>query len=223
MTASETPAQTPGGRRLTPLLVDLGDWSALVVGGGPIGARRAATLVESGADVRVVSPEVVGAIDELSQAGMLTVSARAFDPSDLAGADIVVAATGDADVDLEVRRLSAEAGVLCNVAADAERCDVVFPSSVRRGPLVVAVSTGGASPAVAARARELIENAIGPEWGELAQLLESSRDRLRAAFPDAADRRALVDRLLESDVLDLLARGQRDAAHRLIDDAVGAG
>jgi siroheme synthase-like protein len=223
MTAADTPARTPGGRRLTPLLVDLGGWKALVVGGGPIGARRAATLVESGADVHVVSPEVAGPIVDLAREGELTVAARPFEPSDLVDADIVVAATGDAEVDIEVRRLSAEAGVLCNVAADAESCDVVFPSSVQRGPLMVAVSTGGASPALAARARDLIENAIGPEWGELAELLEASRGRLRSAFPDAADRRAAVDGLLESGVLDLLAHGQRDEADRLIDDALGSG
>ena len=201
MTAADTPARTPGGRRLTPLLVDLGGWKALVVGGGPIGARRAATLVESGADVRVVSPEVAGPIVDLAREGELTVAARPFEPSDLVDADIVVAATGDAEVDI----------------------DVVFPSSVQRGPLMVAVSTGGASPALAARARHLIENAIGPEWGELAELLEASRDRLRSAFPDAADRRAAVDGLLESGVLDLLAHGQRDEADRLIDDALGSG
>mgnify|MGYP001814406299 CR=1 FL=1 len=222
MTAADTSARTPGGRPLTPLLVDLSGWRALVVGGGPIGARRAATLVEDGADVHVVSPEIEDSIDELSRSGLLTVSSRTFEASDVTGAGLVVAATGLWGVDQHVREASAHAGVLCNVAADVEACSVVFPSRVQRGPLSIAISTGGASPALSARARDLIENAIGPEWGELAGLLESSRERLRSSFPDASARRAVVDRLLDAGVLELLARGERDGATRLIDEALGA-
>ncbi len=222
-TAADTPARTPGGRPLTPLLIDLSGWRVLVVGGGPIGARRAASLVEAGADVHVVSPQIDGSLAELARTGALTVAARPFERGDLAGARLVVAATGDRAVDDEVRDASAQAGVLCNVAADVEACSVVFPSRVQRGPLSIAISTGGASPALSVRARELIENAIGPEWGELAALLEASRERLRSSFPDAAARRDAVDRLLDVGVLDLLSRGRREEASRLLDEALGAG
>lgn len=171
--------------------------------------------------MHVVSPEVVDTIDELAGSGRVTVSERPFASEDLLQRDLVVAATGDTAVDAQIRDESARAGVLCNVASDADSCDVVFPSSVRRGPLVVAISTGGSSPALAARARDLVENALGPEWGELAELLESSRDRFRAVVPDAGGRRAAVDRLVEAGALDLLAAGRRDEAVRLVDDIVG--
>lgn len=221
MASSDSAAQTSGGRRLTPLLVDLGGWDALVVGGGTIGTRRARTLAEAGAAVHVVSPEVSPEIDDLEGAGRLRISRRPFATDDLERRHLVVAATGDAAVDEHVRTESARAGVLCNVAADAQRCDVIFPSTVRRGPLVLAVSSGGSSPALAARARELVSEAIGPEWGELAELLDETRGDLRDAYPDAAERRAVIDDLLDSGVLELLASGQHEDARAQVRAAVG--
>lgn len=203
--------------------MDLSGWHTLVVGGGPIGARRAATLAESGADVHVVSPEVTPAIDDLEGAGRVRISRRPYSSDDLDARDLVVAATGDALVDEQIRDESARAGVLCNVAANAERCDVVFPSTIRRGPLVVAVSTAGSSPALAARARELIGNAIGSEWGDFAELLDEARNGLRDAYPDTSERRGAVDRMMDAGILGVLADGRRDEARAIVRDTIEAG
>jgi len=213
--------RTRRAARLTPIMVDMTGWRALVVGGGPIGARRAASLVEAGAEVEVVSPLTSEGIDRMARDGSIAQARRDYSPDDLERRDIVVAATGDARVDGMIREGTARAGILCNVAADAEACDVVFPSTVRRGDLIVAVSTGGASPAVASRLREIVEDAIGLEWATLIELLDERREALRDAVPDSGDRRVAIDRLLETDVLELIRAGRVEDARRQVDESLG--
>ena len=114
-------------------------------------------------------------------------------------------------------------GILCNVAADADACSVVFPSLLRRGPIVVAASTGGASPAVAARLRDHLARAVGDEWGALVELLGELRPGLRDRYPDSVDRRAAVDRLMDTDVMALLAADDTAGARRLAHTTLGIG
>lgn len=203
-----------------PLLVDLRARRAVVVGAGTIGARRARSLLDAGAEVTVVDPAPSVDAGGLGHRGARIV-ARGYQDGDLDGALIAVAATGNPQVDGAVRRDADAAGILCNVAADVAACSVVFPSLLRRGQVVVAASTGGASPAVAARLRDHLAEAVGDEWGALVELLGELRPGLRVRYPDSADRRAAVDRLMDTDVMALLAADDTAGARRLAHSTLG--
>ncbi len=206
-----------------PLLVDLRGRRAVVVGAGPIGVRRAGSLLDAGAEVTVVDPVPSVHAEALARRGARLVARGYEGREDLEGAMIAVAATGNPQVDGAVRRDADASGILCNVAADADACSVVFPSLLRRGPIVVAASTGGASPAVAARLRDHLARAVGEEWGALVELLGELRPGLRDRYPDSVDRRAAVDRLMDTDVMALLAADDTAGARRLAHTTLGIG
>lgn len=206
-----------------PLLVDMTGRLCVVVGGGAIGGRRARTLADAGADVRVVDPSPSATVEDLARAGRARVERRPYSTGDLDGAVLVVVATGNPKVDAEVRHDARAAGVLSNVASDAEECEVVFPSVIRRGAVSVALTTGGASPAVASRLRDVVGDAVGPEWGELVALLGDLRPELRRRYPDSDERRRAVDRLMDSRVMELLAGDDRAGARALARETLEIG
>lgn len=211
MDALAPSAPRPG--RLAPLLLDLTDRPCLVVGGGAVGTRRARTLREAGAQVTIVDPTPSSDAEALGERGV-SLTRREYRASDLRGCRVVVAATGNPQVDAAIRRDADAAEILCNTASHAEECTVVFPSVLRRSDVVVAVSTGGESPAVAARVRDLIAEVVGPEWGALSEILGGLRAEIRARYPDPDERRVAVDRVMDSEVMDLLSAGDRTAARR---------
>jgi precorrin-2 dehydrogenase/sirohydrochlorin ferrochelatase len=149
----------------------------LVVGGGPVAAGKVRGLLEAGAAVTVVAPEVVEEIAGLE----VRVERRRYEPGEAARYRLVVTATGDPAVDQQVFEDADGAGVWVNSADDPARCTFTLPARVRRGDLVVAVSTGGRSPAFARWLREQIEEELGPEYEALLDLLAAERDAMRAA------------------------------------------
>ena len=145
-----------------PLFIDLSDKTVLVVGGGPIAARRVNTLLPFAGRIVVTAPECVGELTEKAEEGKTELRLRRFEPSDLDGAALVLSATGDADTDEEVRRLCSERGIPVNIASDRNKCDFYFPGVARKGPLVAGVTAGGTDHKKARelteKIRELLEN-----------------------------------------------------------------
>lgn len=172
-------ARTP--RFAYPVILDLHDVVVLVVGGGHIGARKIEGLAGAGARVRLVAREVSEHVDIAS---VTTLRRRAFEPADLDGVRLVVTATGDPGVDAEVSRLARERGIWTNAADQPVDCDFILPAIARSGRVTVAVSTDGASPALARELRNL--------------LAESLTDDLAALAEDLADERLLIQRGGES-------------------------
>ena len=199
--------------RLYPIYVDVEGRTCCVVGGGPIAEGRARTLVEHGAVLRLVAPTLTsGLTDMLAQNAIHDYRQRPYEAPDVTGCTLVIAATDSAAVNRAVRDDARAAGALCNVADDPAACDFVVPALVRRGDLSFAVTTGGASPVVSARVRRRLEDVFGPEWGELLELLAEFRPAMKRRHPDPAERSAVVRALLDGDLLDLLATGDRDTA-----------
>lgn len=174
------------------MFMSLARRKCLVVGGGRIAAGKIDGLMEHGAEVVVVSPRAVKAINEHAQAGALHWRRRVFAASDLDGAFLVVAATNSQATNETVFRTSTARGVLCNSVDDPEHCDFFYPSIVRRGPLQIAISTGGRSPALAARLRRELEKQFGPEWGEWVDYLGAQRDDLHESKISAEARKKLL-------------------------------
>jgi siroheme synthase-like protein len=202
--------------RYLPIAVDLESRVCVVVGGGDVAARKVETLLQTGAKVTVIAPEVSDEITAWAEREpRLTVARRAYRNGDLAGAAIAFAATGSVAVHSAVAEEAASRGVWLNAADDPEHCTFLMPAIVERGPLAVAVGTGGASPALARRVRDEIAARIGMEYGEVAEYLGSLRRRFRAGV---ARQRAFA-RLLDEGLVEAFRNGDRERIERLTDRA----
>jgi siroheme synthase-like protein len=219
----------PSGARAVPLYpvaLAVRGRRCLVVGGGRVAARKVAGLLACGAAVTMVAPEAHEALGVLWETGAiaaidgapLDVQLRRYLPGEAAGYRLVVAATGDEEVDASVHRDAEEAGVWVNSADDPEHCSFVLPAVWRAGPVTVAVSSGALSPALAAWVRDRLAESLGPELGTLAELVGEARRRLQArGLPSAA-----VDwvALLEGPLPELVRRAELAEARRLLDAVV---
>jgi siroheme synthase-like protein len=184
----------------------------LVVGGGRVAARKVADLVACGAQVTVVAPSVDDAV--LGHEGV-AVERRPYRAGEAAAYRLVVTATGDRAVDQQVFDDAEAAGVWVNSADDPARCTFTLPAVVRRHPVVVAVATGGHSPALATWLRRRLEAELGPEVAVLAGLLDDARSRVKASgrSTEALDWQSLLD----GGLLDVLVAEGEVAARARID------
>jgi len=206
--------------RYYPAFLDLRGKLALVVGGGAVALRKVQMLLSCSARVRLVSPHVTEAVSRLRSS--IDVVLRPWEAADLDRVWIAFATTDDPAVNAQVAREARARGILVNVADTPSLCDFIVPSVVRRGDLQIAISTGGASPALARRLRQEIEGTVGPEYAELVALLESLRERIRAEIPDPRRRRAVFAELIDGDLLALIRKGDRSAIQARIESIVRA-
>ncbi len=205
-----------------PAFIDLDGRRCLVVGGGPVGTEKTEKLLDAGAHVRLVSPQVTPRLAELVASGAIgEFHRRGYETADLDGCLLVIAATSDGEVNHFVWRDAEARTMLVNVVDVPHLCNFIVPSIMRHGELAVAVSTGGASPVVARAVRERIESEIGPEWGELVTLMRQTREELKQRFTTMSTRTAAVEQLLESGIVERLAEGDRDGALALMREHLG--
>jgi len=180
---------------LFPMFVKLAGRKCLVVGGGTVAQGKAEGLLASGAVVVVVAPEATEKIAYWEQRHRLTWHARRFQPSDLDGSFLAIAATGVGSLNESVFREAEARGVLCNAVDEAERCHFYYPAVVRRGPLQIAISTSGSSPALASRLRQELEEQFGPEYERWVEELSVLRKKVFARRTDPRRRARLLHRL----------------------------
>ena len=173
--------------------IDLTGRSVLVVGAGRVALDKVRGLVDCGARVTVVAPEVEGEIVELG----VRVVRRAFVPADVDGHVLVLAATNRRSVNRSVSSAAAASHTLCNVADDPELCSFILPAITRRDPIVVGVSTGGASPALAQRIRDDVADLLTPRHAELAHRLQALRPWAKRTLATYEQRRAYFAGLVE--------------------------
>ena len=173
--------------------LDLRGRDCLVVGGGRVAAEKARGLLDCHASVTVIAPDIDAELEALD----VEIVRRPFTPSDVDGRLLVIAATDDRTVNAAVSGAAAERATLCNVADDAELCSFILPAVTRRDPIVVAVSSSGASPVLAKRIRDDIAGRIGPEHADLADQLAALRPWAKQALPSYEARRDYFERLVE--------------------------
>jgi precorrin-2 dehydrogenase/sirohydrochlorin ferrochelatase len=193
-------------------LIGLDQRKTVVIGGGKVAARKVTGLLEAGAQVTVISPAFVPELRVLAGSRRVTLTGRAYREGDLADAFLVIAATDNAGINEQVWQEAQERGCLVNVVDDPARCNFIVPAVVRRGEVIVTVSTGGASPALARRLREQLESLIGPEVGGLATLLAELRPELQTRFQDDDVRTQAAFRLVDSNLAEIIRRHGLDAA-----------
>jgi siroheme synthase-like protein len=202
-----------------PVFLDLTGKKCLVTGEGYEVAGKVLALVDASADVMYVNPRAEAAIEAMAAAGLIRWEKREFLPDDLHG---VFLSISDLEDNSYVFRLAEEHGILCNCVDDPEHCRFSFGSIHRRGDLTIAISTNGLAPAVAVRLKEKFQREIGPEYGDLLELLKGVRPEITASISDFGKRRELWYRIVDSDVLAMLARGQKEAAAELVRELIEA-
>lgn len=209
-----------------PVLMDVRGRTCLVVGGGAVGSRKALGLARAGAAVKVVSPKMAPELEaaaKTASAGTIELIVRPFDPRDLDGVSLVFAATNSKALNGQVRQAAARANVLCNAADGEDKGDFILPSVVARGDLLIAISTCGASPALAKRLRQDLEQEFGPEYGDLATLLASVRKQLLALGHDPAGHKQVLTALVEKDLAPLIAAREHSKINEILYQVLGDG
>lgn len=191
----------------------------LVVGGGRVAARKVESLLAAGARVTVIAPELAPDLRARVEAGEVRHVARCYQTGDLRGYALVHAATNDEELHAALAREAERAGVLWNVADDPAHCGFIVPSILSRGDLLVAVSTSGASPALARRIRQDLDRMLGPEYDRALALLSNLREAVRERPLD--DRQRLFERLLDADLLGSLRAADRERVDRLLAEHAG--
>lgn len=193
-----------------PIFLDLRDRPCVVVGGGVVATRKAEALLDAGARVTVVSPAVGPEMAALVRQGKLRYLSRPYRDGDLTGHQLAFVATDDPEVSAAVFREGRQRAVWVNAADDPARCDFILPGVVQRGDLVVAVSTGGTSPALTRAVRDELEAYFTADYALLTEVAADVRRELRsrALTPDGAAWREALDGELRR----LVAEGRREEA-----------
>jgi len=199
-----------------PVFADLHDRDCLVVGGGSVAERRALLLIEAGAKVHLVAPDLSETLAELAADGRITHHARVYERDRLEDYWLVVAATDDR---AQNARIAAEANAarrLCNVVDDPALCSFVMPAIVDRAPVTIAIGSSGLSPVLTRWVKGLLETLLPERLGALATLAGRWRERVRVAIPDADERRRFWERVVNGEVAaHAFAGRERDAEDAL--------
>jgi len=203
-----------------PVFLAVRDQECVVVGGGEVAARKVAMLCRAGARVRVVAPKLCTTLGAMAQSGEIRSRIGRYEDADLDGAMLVVAATNDARVNGAVSAAARARQLPVNVADHPELCSFILPSIVDRSPVIVAISTGGASPVLARLWRARLEAMIPTGLGRVADVLRKFRERVKARIPEMATRRRFWERLLQGPLMEAAIAGKDQEAEAIIDQAL---
>lgn len=209
---------------LFPVFLDLTGRRCVVIGGGSVALRKIRKLLQAGADVVVVAPRICKGVERLACRGRVQAVKRAFRETDLAGSLMVIAATSDCMVNTRVVETARRKGIPVNVVDSPSQCDFLVPAVMQRGPLQIAVSTGGSSPAMAKKVRKELEKRYGPEYAAALRVMRKLRPRVLTEVP-AGRRSAVFTAMYAPRIMALFRNGRhadaRGAMERLIARTVG--
>ncbi|VAW08667.1 hypothetical protein MNBD_ACTINO02-2054 [hydrothermal vent metagenome] len=211
----------PGKPRLYPVMIDLTGRRVVVVGAGSVGTQKLTALVTGGAVIDVVAPEATPAVRALDRVGAVSWHRKLFAPEDLDGAVLVISAVDDPLVSRAVWEAANKRTILANGADDPDHCSFMLPAVHRDGDLVVAVSTGGAAPAVATRLRDRIAATVGHGQGPWLTFLARFRPLVKASFRTYEERRDAWYRIVDSDAQTRFQTGDPAGATTTISHAIG--
>lgn len=205
-----------------PIFLDMKGKTCLVVGGGTVGARKAAALEKCGARVTVISDRFSARFDELRNLSICLVK-KVYEKKDVNGMFLVFAATNNAVLNQRIKVDASGLNILCNVADAPDKSDFLLPSTVDRGDLILAVSTSGSSPAMAKRIRQDLEHQFGPAYAKLLQLMGNIRKRLLSSGHAPEDHKQVFHTLIEKGILELIEAKDDINLNRILGDVLGKG
>jgi siroheme synthase-like protein len=190
----------------------------VVVGGGDIGLEKVEGLLACGGSVTLIAPEAGEELERLAAEGSIEWLRREYRPGDLEATFIAIAATNDTDVNIGIYEDAEQRAMLVNIVDVPPLCNFILPAIVRTGPLAIAISTAGASPALAKRMKREISNAFGEPYARLAVLLNEARGWAKGTLPTYQDRKAFFEGIVngDPDPIELIRAGDEQAVRELI-------
>ncbi|GIP35208.1 bifunctional precorrin-2 dehydrogenase/sirohydrochlorin ferrochelatase [Paenibacillus sp. J2TS4] len=199
--------------RSYPMFANLQGKLCVVVGGGHVAERKTASLLDSGARIKLVSPRCTEQFERWASHRDIELIRRRFEPQDVAEAALVLAATDDPETNLQVYR-SIGPNQWINVADRPDLCTFTVPAIVERGKLQIAIGTGGRCPGLAKKLKGTVERAIGPEYEEYVDFVGAWRQRMIHLKLPASLKKQLLERLLDDSLLELTRSGKREARNQ---------
>ncbi len=199
-----------------PVLLDLVGRRCVIVGGGKTALSKARALKSYGGEVVIITPYFTEALSILHHEEVATVELRNYVRGDLEDAFLVVSATGSEEVDDAVWAEAQERRCLINVIGRPDLCNFIVPSIVGRGHLQIAISTGGSAPVLARRLRKRFQEEFGEEWADYVDLLGQIRELLVTRVREEAKRKAILESIADSDLIDRMGKGDRPTAEDVI-------
>lgn len=192
---------------------------SVVIGAGEIGLEKIEGLLACDGDITVVAPEAEPAVQELAAEGTIKWEQREYSQSDVEGAFMIIAATNDTDVNVQVFNDAEKRGMLVNVVDVPPLCNFILPAITRSGPIAIAISTAGASPALAKRMKREIAEAYGDAYADLAVILNDARGWAKATLPTYNERKDFFENIVngDPDPIVLLREGRAGELHALIE------
>jgi len=209
--------------RYYPINLDIQNRNCLVVGGGGVGTRKVITLLNCGANVTVVSPELSEQLRKLEGSAGLILQHRTYQFGDLEGMFLVIGATDDETLNRQISRDAEQRNMLCNIADRPAICNFILPSIVQRDDLVITISTSGRSPALAKKLRKALEARFGEEYGVLLRLMGAVRKKLLSQSHAPEAHKPIFERLINSDLTALIKEGKTAEINSLLFDILGEG
>ena len=190
----------------------------VVVGGGEVGLEKVEGLLACDGSVTLIAPDAVPELEELAREGSIAWERREYETGDLEATFIAIAATSDTDVNIRVYEDAERRAMLVNVVDVPPLCNFILPAIVRTGPLAIAISTAGASPALAKRIKAEIADQFGEPYARLAEILNEARGWAKATLPTYQDRKVFFESIVngEPDPVELLRAGDEGAVRDLI-------
>lgn len=209
--------------RYYPVNLDIRGRRCLVVGGGGVGSRKVTGLLSCGACVTLVSPVISESVRQQVEAGSVEWRDRDYQTADLDGMFLVIGATDKPDLNRRIHSDALARNMLCNIADRPEVCNFILPAVIRRGDLVIAVSTSGQSPAFARKLRKDLETRFGPEYADFLNLMGTIRKRLLKEEHAPEAHKPLFEALINQDLLSMIAKNDIAAIDHALMDVLGPG
>jgi len=203
-----------------PINLDIRNKNCLVVGGGSVGARKTSTLIRCGAATTAVSPEFVPAFKNLEKQGVILLK-KEFKEDDLKNMFLVIGATNNRELNLKISRQAKTKRIFCNIADNLEESDFILPSIISRGDLLITVSTGGKSPALAKKIKENLEHEYGHEYADFLYIMGKIRKRLLLEKHAPNEHRTIFQALITRGLLDTIKDKDHIKTNNLLHELLG--
>ncbi len=195
-----------------PLIMNLGGKRVVVVGGGRVAHRKITNLLESGARVTVISPELINELRRLQETGAIEWVEERFQPSmldDISDVTLIFGTTDDRTVNVEIFDAACDLKIPCNIADVPDLCTFIVPAVITQGDLLIAVSTGGSSPALARKIKDELSLHFGPEYAEMTRIMGELRQLVLQTRTASDENKALFTSIVESELIDALKENNK--------------
>ncbi len=206
MQTGSSPDSTKKGKRYYPLYIDLEGKKVSVIGGGKVSERKVLSLLRCGADVTVISPTITEKLRNLFNKGKIRYLPKAYEKDDLMESFLVISAVGEKEINRKVSEEVESTCCLFNAVDDPEVSNFIVPSLIKRGRLLIAISTSGVSPALSKKIRKELEKSYGREYALFLNMVEGIRKRLLRDIPEERKRKKIFQHLANSDLIDVIKK-----------------